>query len=181
MAPSRPAAQSPRRRAPRRLSCTSSNACRSRRAGLNAASSSSRSPARRSCRLSRWRPLSPDSTPAPVDYAAAALAAGDEEGRERLRAGLETWPAGLRRRVHALFRALAAEKASARAGGTEPKGFARRPVSRTPARVSSISAPTCLSNSNSESHEPRSEPGAKTLSLSNSGCRTVAHFGTPDH
>src|SRR5208282_3846316 len=77
-------------------------------------------------------------TLAPVDYAAAALAAGDEEGRERLRAALETWPAGLRRRVHARFRALAAEKASARARGTEPEGFARRPVSRTPARVSSI-------------------------------------------
>ena len=59
-------------------------------------------------------------TLAPVDYAAAALAAGDEEGRERLRAALETWPAGLRRRVHARFRALAAEKAGARARGTEP-------------------------------------------------------------
>lgn len=77
-------------------------------------------------------------TLAPVDYAAAALAAGDEEGRERLRAALETWPAGLRRRVHARFCALAAEKASARAGRVEPKGVSRRPVSRTPARVSSI-------------------------------------------
>ncbi len=71
----------------------------------------------------------------PVDYAAAALAAGDEEGRQRLRAALKAWPAELRRRVHARFRALAAEKASARARGAEPKGDARRPVSRTPARV----------------------------------------------
>ncbi len=76
-------------------------------------------------------------TLAPVDYAAAALAAGDEEGRERLRAALAVWPAGMRRRIHARFRALVAEKASARASGAEPKGFARRPVSETPARVSS--------------------------------------------
>ena len=70
-------------------------------------------------------------TLAPGDYAAAALAAGDEEGRERLRAALEAWPAGLRRRVHARFRALAAERASACAGGVEPERFARRTVSRT--------------------------------------------------
>jgi TniQ len=75
-------------------------------------------------------------TLAPVDYAAASLAAGDEEGRERLRAAFEAWPAGLRRRVHARFRALAVEKASARARFAEPKDFARRPVSRTSARVS---------------------------------------------
>ncbi len=72
----------------------------------------------------------------PVDYAAAALAAGDEEGRQRLRAALKAWPAELRRRVHARFRALAAEKVSARARLAEPKDVARRPVSRTPARVS---------------------------------------------
>jgi hypothetical protein len=77
-------------------------------------------------------------TLAPVDYAAAALAAGDEEGIERLRATLEAWPNGLRRRVLARFRALVAEKESARARATAPKRGARRPVSRTPARVSSI-------------------------------------------
>jgi hypothetical protein len=76
-------------------------------------------------------------TLAPVDYAAAALAAGDEDGRERLRAALTVWPAGVRRRIHARFRALVAEKASARRSGADPKGFARRPVSTTPARVSS--------------------------------------------
>jgi hypothetical protein len=75
-------------------------------------------------------------TLAPVDYAAAALAAGDEQGRERLRATLEAWPAGLQRRVYARFRAFAAEKACARAGGAAPSAFARRPVSTTPARVS---------------------------------------------
>lgn len=75
-------------------------------------------------------------TVAPVDYAAAALVAGDEEGRERLRAALAVWPAGVRRRIHARFRAFVAEKASARARATEPKGFARRPVSTTQARVS---------------------------------------------
>ncbi len=77
-------------------------------------------------------------TLAPVDYATTALAAGDEEGRERLRAALEAWPAGLRRRIHARFHALEAEKAGTRARGAAPEGFARRPVSRTPARVSSI-------------------------------------------
>ena len=77
-------------------------------------------------------------TLAPADYAAAALAAADEEGRERLRAALEAWPAGLRRRVQARFRALAAERASACEGGVDPERFARRTVSRTPARVSSI-------------------------------------------
>ncbi len=76
-------------------------------------------------------------TLAPVDYAAAALVAGDEEGRERLRAALAVWPAWVRRRIHARFRALVAEKASVRASGAEPKGFARRSVSTTPARVSS--------------------------------------------
>ncbi len=75
-------------------------------------------------------------TLAPVDYAAAALAAGDEEGRERLRAALGAWPAGVRRRIHARFRALVAEKATARGRGVDPKGFARRPVSISPARVS---------------------------------------------
>src|SRR5208282_727813 len=39
------------------------------------------------------------------------------------------------------------------------------------------SAPTCLRNSDSESHEPRSEPGAKALSLSNSGRPTPAIQG----
>ena len=77
-------------------------------------------------------------TLAPVDYAAAVLAAGDEEGREFLRATLEAWPTGLRRRVLARFRALVAEKESVRARATAPKRGARRPVSRTPARVSSI-------------------------------------------
>jgi hypothetical protein len=77
-------------------------------------------------------------TLAPVDYAAAALAACDEEGVERLRATLEAWPTGLRRRVLARFRALVAEKENVRARATAPKRDARRPVSRTPARVSSI-------------------------------------------
>ena len=79
-------------------------------------------------------------------------AAGDEEGRERLRAALGAWPAGVRRRIHARFRALVAEKASGHARGTQPKGFGRRPVSTTPARVLINPDSTCLSNSDSESH-----------------------------
>lgn len=75
-------------------------------------------------------------TLAPADCAAAALAAGDDEGRERLRAALEAWPTGLRRRVYARFGALAAESVSA--GVRRPGlGFARRLVSRTPAQISS--------------------------------------------
>jgi len=72
----------------------------------------------------------------PVDCAAAALAAGDEEGRERLRAALETWPAGLRRRAYARFGALAGERRSGGEKAAGPPGFARRPASTTPARVS---------------------------------------------
>ena len=116
-------------------------------------------------------------TLAPVDYAAAALAAGDEEGRERLRAALAVWPAGVRRRIHAWFRALVAERASARARGTEPKGFARRPVSTTPARVLINPDSTCLRNSDSESHQPCSEPRAKALSLSHCGRTTPSIRG----
>ena len=74
-------------------------------------------------------------TLAAVDYAAAALAASDEEGRERLRATLEAWPTGLRRRVLARIRAPVVEKESVRARATAPKRWARRPVSRTPLRT----------------------------------------------
>jgi hypothetical protein len=100
-------------------------------------------------------------TLAPVDYAAAALAAGDEEGRERLRAALGAWPIGLQRRIHARFRALAAEKAAARGRGAELKGFVRRPVSRTPARVSSTplrlvsGTPTRTLTNPAPNHRPR--------------------------
>ena len=111
-------------------------------------------------------------TLAPVDYAAAALAAGDEEGRERPHAALGAWPAGLRQRV-----ALAAEEASALAGGTELEGFARRTVSRPPARVSINSAPICLRNSDSESHQPRSKAGAKALSSAIPAIRHSRHWG----
>ena len=77
-------------------------------------------------------------TLAPVECAAAALAGGDEEGRERLRAALQAWPAGLRRRVYARLRVLVAERASAGGRGTGSRPFSHRPVSQTPARVSSI-------------------------------------------
>ena len=175
MAPSRPAAQSPRRRAPRRPAARAATPVARGALGL---SRLPRVPDRPPGAVGRRPRIRPDraavrqaragrlagaggrlalaefraggrsrpTDPAPVDYAAAALAAGDEEGRERLRAALETWPAGLRRRVHARFRALAAEKAGARARGTEPKGFARRPVSRAGASLIN-SAPTCLRNS----------------------------------
>jgi hypothetical protein len=66
---------------------------------------------------------------------AAALAASDEEGRERLRAALEGWPVGLRRRVYARFRRLEG-RGSADAVGEAAAG--RRPVSRLSARVSGI-------------------------------------------
>jgi hypothetical protein len=71
----------------------------------------------------------------PVDHAAAALAAGDEEGRERLRAALEAWPARLRRRVYARFRGLASGRTIAGARGAADSAFERRPVSQTPLRA----------------------------------------------
>ena len=65
---------------------------------------------------------------------------------------LETWPAGLRRRVHARFRALAAEKASARAKGAGPKGSCaqsrelRREFSSIPLRLVSGTPTRNLTN-----------------------------------
>ena len=92
-------------------------------------------------------------TLARVDYAAAALAAGDEEGRERLRAALAAWPAGVRRRIHARFRALVAQKASAGARGTGqrvsragPSQQLRRKVSSTPIRLVSGTPTRDLTN-----------------------------------
>ena len=100
-------------------------------------------------------------TLAPADYAAAALAAGDEEGRERLHAALEAWPAGLRRRVHARFRALAAERASARAARGGARAIRAPDQSQNSGASLINSAPTCLRNSDSESHEPRSKAGGQ--------------------
>jgi hypothetical protein len=75
---------------------------------------------------------------APVEGAAAALSAADDEGRERLRAALEPWPAELRRRIAARLRDLATAGAPVDAKTQRPV-LARRFVSRSPAPVSTIS------------------------------------------
>ena len=105
-------------------------------------------------------------TLAPVDHAAAALAAGDDEGRERLRVALQAWPAGLRRRVHARLRGFAAERASAGARAA-PSAFEPRPVSRTPARVSGIPVRTVSGTPtrNLANPAPNARPGPRVSAI----------------
>ena len=111
-------------------------------------------------------------TLAPVDYAAAALAAGDEDGTR----------APTRRARSLAGRSAAADPCpvSRPCGGESErprkrgaaKGF-RAPASLNNSGASLINPDsTCLRNSDSESHEPCSEPRAKALSLSHSGRTT---------
>ena len=113
----------------------------------------------------------------PVESAAAALGAGDEEGGERLRAALGAWPAGLRRQVYARFRHMEGSGSAAAAEASEMGKAAagRRPVSTISARSSRNSGPSCLRNPDLESHLFRSEPAA--AGLSNSGRPTPSPAG----
>jgi hypothetical protein len=130
---------------------------------------------RRTC---RWTMSVPIRTfgrrPGPVGNAAAVLAAGEEDGRGRLRAALQAWPVGLRRGVSARFRRLA---------GPRRSSAANRSRRRPPASLNNLGASltnsglSCLKNCDSESHRPCPEPAAKAPSLINSGRPT---FGAPD-